>query len=176
MKIYFRLKPCTSCCKWYKGYTINGKAGQFYRENNLHLFWLKAEIWIDKNDSWVGFLGNKTSRISDAIYMKELALRSKLIKRFNVATNSMHKYLIVPNVLNSEFSVTELSKAWIWDITYIWVEEGFLYLLIVLDSCDRKIIGWSLSDGLSAGKTSLAAWSMVFKIEVLKKFGISFWP
>jgi putative transposase len=122
------------------------------------------------------FLGNKTSRITDAKYMNDLGLRSKLSKRFKVTTNSMHKYLIVPNVLNSEFSVIELSKAWILDITYIRVEEGFLYLLIVLDSCDRKIIGWSLSDGLSAGETSLAAWSMVFKIEVLKKFGISFWP
>jgi putative transposase len=49
-----------------------------------------------------------------------------------------------------------------------------LYLTIVLDSYDRKIIGWSLSDGLSAGETSLEAWSMVFKIEVLKKFGVSF--
>jgi putative transposase len=122
------------------------------------------------------FLGNKTSRITDAKYMNDLGLRSKLSKRFKVTTNSMHKYLIVPNVLNSEFSVIELSKAWILDITYIRVEEGFLYLLIVLDSCDRKIIGWSLSDGLSAGETSLAAWSMVLKIEVLKKFGILYWP
>jgi putative transposase len=57
------------------------------------------------------FLGNKTSRITDAKYMNDLGLRSKLSKRFKVTTNSMHKYLIVPNVLNSEFSVIELSKA-----------------------------------------------------------------
>jgi hypothetical protein len=157
-------------------FTEKIKNGTRGGENNLHLFWFKAEIWVAKNDSWVVFLGNKTSRISDTKYMKELALRSKLSKRFEVTTNSMHKYLIVPNVLNSEFSVIELSKAWIWDITYIRVEEGFLYLTTVLDSYDRKIIGWSLSDGLTAGETFLAAWSMVFKIEVLKKFGISFWP
>jgi transposase InsO family protein len=50
----------------------------------------------------------------------------------------------MPNVLNREFSVTEPSKVWVSDITYIRV-EGFLYLTTVLDLYDRKIIGWSLS-------------------------------
>jgi transposase InsO family protein len=62
-----------------------------------------------------------------------------------VTTNSKHKYLIVPNVLNREFTVTEPS-AWVSDITYIRVKEGFLYLTTVLDLYDRKIIGWSLRD------------------------------
>jgi transposase InsO family protein len=40
----------------------------------------------------------------------------------------------MPNVLNREFSVTEPSKVWVSDITYIRVKEGFLYLTTVLDS------------------------------------------
>jgi transposase InsO family protein len=44
--------------------------------------------------------------------------------------------------------VTEPSKVWV-DITYIRVKEGFLYLTTVLDLYDRKIIGWSLSSGMS---------------------------
>jgi transposase InsO family protein len=47
------------------------------------------------------------------------------------------------------------------DITYIRVKEGFLYLTTVLDLYDRKIIGWSLSSGMSVEETSLAAWRMV---------------
>jgi transposase InsO family protein len=62
----------------------------------------------------------------------------------------------MPNVLNREFSVTEPSKVW-FDITYIRVKEGFLYLTTVLDLYDRKIIGWSLSSGMSVEETSLAA-------------------
>jgi transposase InsO family protein len=60
----------------------------------------------------------------------------------------------MPNVLNREFSVTEPSKVWVSDITYIRVKEGFLYLTTVLDLYDRKIIGWS--SGMSVEETSLA--------------------
>jgi putative transposase len=51
--------------------------------------------------------------------------------------------------LNREFSLTEPSKAWVSDINYVRVKEGFLYLTTVLDLYDRKIIGWSLTDGMS---------------------------
>ena len=75
--------------------------------------------------------------------MQELGLRSKLSKKFKVTTNSKHKYLIVPKILNREFSVTESSKFWVSDITYIRVKEGFIYLTTVLDLYDRKILGRS---------------------------------
>jgi transposase InsO family protein len=61
----------------------------------------------------------------------------------------------MPNVLNREFSVTEPSKVWVSDITYS-CQEGFLYLTTFL-TYDRKIIGWSLSSGMSVEETSLAA-------------------
>lgn len=88
---------------------------------------------------------------------------------YPVTTNSKHKYLIVPNVLNREFSVTAPSKAWVSDITYIRVKEGFLYLTTVLDLYDRKIIGWSLSNGMSVEETSLAAWRMAIKNRSIEK-------
>lgn len=108
----------------------------------------------------LNYLGNKTSRITVAKYMNQLGLRSRLTKKFKVTTNSKHNYLVVPNVLNREFSVTEPSKAWVSDITYIHTKEGFLYLTTVLDLYDRKIIGWSLSNGMSTEETALAAWKM----------------
>jgi putative transposase len=101
--------------------------------------------------------------------MNQLGLRSKLSKKFKVTTNSKHKYLIVPNVLNREFTVTEPSKTWVSDITYIRVKEGFLYLTTVLDLYDRKVIGWSLSSGMSVEETSLAAWRMVIKKRCIEK-------
>jgi putative transposase len=106
-------------------------------------------------------LGNNLSRVTVAKYMNQLGLRSKLSKKFKVTTNS--KNVIVPNILNREFSVTESSKVWVSDITYIRVKEGFIYLTTVLDLYDRKIIGWSLSNGMSVEETSLAAWKMAIK-------------
>jgi transposase InsO family protein len=63
-----------------------------------------------------------TRRVTDAKYMNPLSLRSKLSTKFKVTTNSKHKYLIVANVLNREFAVTEPSKAWVSDINYIKVQ------------------------------------------------------
>ena len=101
--------------------------------------------------------------------MNQLGLRSKLAKKFKVTTNSKHNYLVVPNVLNREFSVTEPSKARVSDITYIHTKEGFLYLTTVLDLYDRKIIGWSLSNGMSTEETTLAAWKMAVTNKTPKK-------
>jgi hypothetical protein len=56
----------------------------------------------------------------------------------------------MPNVLNREFSVTEPSKVWVSDITYIRVKKDSC--TTVLDLYDRKIIGWSLSSGMSVKK------------------------
>jgi transposase InsO family protein len=108
----------------------------------------------------LNYTGTKASRITVAKYMNQLGLRSRLTKKFKVTTNSKHNYLVVPNVLNREFLVAEPSKVWVSDITYIHTKEGFLYLTTVLDLYDRKIIGWSLSDGMSTEETALAAWKM----------------
>ncbi len=71
--------------------------------------------------------------------------------------------------MNREFTVTEPSKAWVSDITYIRVKEGFLYLTTVLDLDDRKIIGWGLSNGMSVEETFLAAWRMAIKNRSIEK-------
>lgn len=83
-------------------------------------------------------MDNKTSRVMVVKYMNQLGLRSKLSTKLKVTTNSKHNYLIVPNVLNRAFSVTEPSKAWVSDKTYIRVKRGFFYLTTVLDGYDRK--------------------------------------
>lgn len=96
--------------------------------------------------------------------MKELGLRSKLSKKFKVTTNSKHNYLMVENVLDRNFIVSQPSKVCVSDIIYIQTKEGFLYLTtVVIDLYDRKMIGWSLSNGMSTEETSLAAWEMAVK-------------
>jgi putative transposase len=71
--------------------------------------------------------------------------------------------------LNREFSVTESSKAWVFDITYIRVKERFLYLTTALDGYDRKIVGWSLSNGTSVEETSSVAGRMAIKNRYIEK-------
>jgi len=107
--------------------------------------------------------GFKTSRITVAKYMKELGLRSKLSRKFRVTTDSKHNYLVADNILNRNFLVSSPSQAWVSNITYLQTKDGFLYLTAIIDLFDRKVIGWSLSTGMSTTETSLAAWKMAVK-------------
>ena len=92
--------------------------------------------------------------------MKELGLVSKRSKKYKNTTNSNHKYPVSPNLLEQNFSVERPAEVWVSDITYIRTLEGWLYLTIILDLYDRKIIGWSLSDNLETKDTIIRAWKM----------------
>ncbi len=48
------------------------------------------------------------------------------------------------NILNRDFSTTGPNQKWVGDISYIWTEEGWLYLAIVIDLYSRAIVGWSI--------------------------------
>lgn len=53
--------------------------------------------------------------------------------------------VLIPNVLQRQFTVSQPNKAWVTDITYIRTWQGWLYLAVVIDLFSRKIIGWSTS-------------------------------
>ena len=46
------------------------------------------------------------------------------------------------------FAVLEPNTTWVTDITYLWTQEGWLYLAVVLDLFSRRVVGWSMSDSL----------------------------
>ncbi len=41
-------------------------------------------------------------------------------------------------------------QKWIADFTYIWTVEGWLYVTAVIDLFSRRVIGWSMSAGMTA--------------------------
>src|SRR5512134_3602497 len=53
--------------------------------------------------------------------------------------------VLIPNVLQRNFTVSRPNIAWVTDITYIRTWQGWLYLAVVMDLFSRKIIGWSTS-------------------------------
>lgn len=50
------------------------------------------------------------------------------------------------NLLNREFTADKPGQKWVSDITYIATLQGWLYLTVILDLADRKVIGWALRD------------------------------
>ncbi len=64
-------------------------------------------------------------------------------------TQSDHRYKIYSN-LARRLEPMALNQLWVADITYIRLDEAFVYLAVVLDAFSRKVIGWALEDNLRA--------------------------
>lgn len=52
----------------------------------------------------------------------------------------------IPNILNREFDVDAPNQVWCGDITYIWAQGKWYYLVVVLDLYARRVVGWALSE------------------------------
>lgn len=61
-----------------------------------------------------------------------------------------------PNLLNRQFSVSQINQVWAADITYIRTAQGFVYLAVVLDLYSRRVIGWAMRSRLGADLVSAA--------------------
>lgn len=70
-------------------------------------------------------------------------------RKFKATTNSKHNHPVAPNLLNQDFTVEKPNQVWVTDITYIATKEGWLYLAIILDLFDRKIVGWSMDSTMT---------------------------
>jgi putative transposase len=92
--------------------------------------------------------------------MRAASLRARKPKKFKVTTDSNHNYPVAPNILNREFHASNPGEVWVSDLTYVRTKNGWLYLTVIIDLYDRKVIGWSMSKGLSAGETVIPAWIM----------------
>lgn len=101
--------------------------------------------------------------------MHELGLRSKVKKKYKVTTNSKHNLYTSPNILNRQFKTNKPSKVWVSDITYIQIEKRFLYLTVIIDLYDRKVVGWNIGSALSTKTTTLPAWQMAMQNSKVQK-------
>ncbi|BCQ26849.1 transposase [Caballeronia sp. NK8] len=52
---------------------------------------------------------------------------------------------IAENRLDRAFAVTVPNRFWAGDVTYIWTQQGWMYLAVVLDLYSRRVVGWATS-------------------------------
>jgi len=57
---------------------------------------------------------------------------------------------VAPNMLDRTFVADAPNRRWIADFTYIWTVEGWLYVAAVIDLFSRRVVGWSMSAGMTA--------------------------
>jgi transposase InsO family protein len=82
--------------------------------------------------------------------MRENGIQARHKRRYKVTTDSKHNMPVAANLLNRNFMPDAPNQVWTSDITYLWTNEGWLYLAIVLDLFNREVVGWSLKPRMTA--------------------------
>ena len=70
----------------------------------------------------------------------------KKSKKYKATTNSKHKYQVAENLLNHEFQAEKPNQKWCGDSTYIWTDEGWLYVAGIIDLYAKDCVGLSFSE------------------------------
>jgi transposase InsO family protein len=88
--------------------------------------------------------GERVSRKRVARLMREEGLAARRRRRFRRTTDSEHRLPVADNVLDRRFAAGGDETWWVGDVTYIWTDEGWLYLAVLLDLITRLVVGWSM--------------------------------
>jgi putative transposase len=103
--------------------------------------------------------------------MQNLSLKAKAKRKFKITTDSKHNLPIAPNVLERNFAAAAPNQKWVGDITYLWTEEGWMYLAVVIDLYSRSVIGWSIQPAMTkqlvCDALMMALWRRGFPKNVL---------
>jgi len=95
-------------------------------------------------------LGHPCDEKTVAGSLRRQGLRARAARRFKATTNSRHNLPVAPNLLEQDFTAAKANEKWVQDITYLWTEQGWLYLAVVLDLHSRQVVGWAMSDRMKA--------------------------
>lgn len=81
--------------------------------------------------------------------MREDNLLAIRHRKFVVTTDSDHSFGVYPN-LAQYLELSDINQLWVADITYVRLQQEFVYLAVVLDAYSRRVIGWALSHAMNS--------------------------
>jgi putative transposase len=102
------------------------------------------------------------SRNRVARLMRLYHVRAKQVRRYKATTKRNAAHRAAPNVLQQDFVAERPDHKWLADITYIPTQQGWLYLAAILDLYARRVVGWAMSQRMTAELT-LAALKMAIQ-------------
>jgi putative transposase len=94
-------------------------------------------VFLDLREAGETCSKHRVARLMRVNHLR--ALHGYRMRRWSVGKPA----ILIPNLLQRQFTVTRRNKAWVTDITYIRTWQGWLYLAVVMDLFSRKIVGWS---------------------------------
>ena len=81
--------------------------------------------------------------------MRSLGLTPPTPRRHRTTTKRNPAHPVAPNELARDFAATRPNERWVTDITYVWTNEGWAYVAVLLDLFSRAVVGWALDSTLS---------------------------
>jgi putative transposase len=94
--------------------------------------------------------------------LRNLGLRGRSPRRWRTTTRANPAHPVVGNVLDRDFTASRPNERWVTDISYIWTNEGWCYLAVILDLFSRSVVGWALDATLNTS-LPLAALGMAVR-------------
>lgn len=94
--------------------------------------------------------------------LRSMGLQGRQRRRWRVTTRANPAHPVVGNVLARDFRASRPDEKWVTDISYVWTDEGWCYLAVILDLFSRAVVGWSMDTTLST-RLPLAAFDMALR-------------
>lgn len=97
----------------------------------------------------------------DAMFdvLRDASMLVRPLRAYHKTTNSRHFYRRHPNLLKDgprKVVPTGCEQVWVADVTYLRTKERMVYVSLITDAYSRKIMGWSVHDGLGSEQVSQA--------------------
>ena len=102
-----------------------------------HGIYGSVRVFLDLREAGETCSKHRVARLMRENHLR--ALHGYRIRRWAAGTPSV----LIPNLLQRQFTATRPNTAWVTDITYIRTWQGWLYLAVVLDLFSRRIVGWA---------------------------------
>src|SRR5262245_37228778 len=81
--------------------------------------------------------------------MRGMGLTPPVPRRHRKTTIRDDTHPAAPNELARDFSAGRPNERWVADLTYVWTEEGWAYVAIILDLFSRAIVGWTIDSRMT---------------------------
>jgi len=91
-----------------------------------------------------------TGRYQARSLMREAGVWVRYRRRYRATTNSNHRQPVFENCLERDFAADAPNHVYAGDISYVWTQQGWLYLAVVIDLYSRKVVGWSMGRRLTS--------------------------
>jgi len=88
--------------------------------------------------------GIEAGRYKVRMRLKAMRLQVKQKRKYKVTTDSAHRLPVAGNVLDRQFNPDKPNQVWGSDISYLWTQEGWIYVAVIIDLYSRRVVGWAI--------------------------------